>query len=707
MADTLNVRIGPSFSGPNIWSSSGFVSALAPLLVALRQSHVDQLESLLQQRTAALWPQKLSQQLHNHLPAGHRLGLICALFSRNLLNQAGAAIEYYSAAAHGPAELIIRVGFFPGAQRHAQHALVNCSARLLGVAQAVAQGYSGERLATGLAQWCQQHTESAPADYPKPTIAAELRELTRHHVPWLLRAEQPTAIQVGWGSEAQPWSAGLAPTAINKIPTVLIIADASSHSTWLAQLRDQLALTPDGRLAGLAINTAKQSWLNGTTRQTSTVAQLLCDRTCQRLLLLRSRQQLVAAGLPITQFDLIINGDVTPLPQLQFNLCLRHSNILWSTSLTEQTPITTLIAKAIARLAESPKPFVSTIPSYCQLPAAQSLTLNWLNSDALRLQSGPCVMALVKNEMTLLPHFLNHYRDMGVDRFIFYDDDSTDGSRDFLLQQPDCAVCASDHRFNQILSDGTVFHQAVKRLFTEMLAPGQWSLIVDVDELLFIPAQYQQQLAPFIRDLEAENITQVTAPMVDMYPRNLQQLVDTSCDNPWQLCQYFDRTIGYYRDFASGRFIKAYGGVRPRLIQHLYKHHRQRYTELFSNAGYTMPATWKTPLIQSGSGLHLVNSHNTNGVAPHSAQCVLAHFKFNADLSKKIAMALQLRQHYLGSIDYRILATAIELYPGYDLFSPATVLFEGVRSFEDAGLIFFHRAVSGQTSRNSVDEKSS
>ena len=45
-----------------------------------------------------------------------------------------------------------------------------------------------------------------------------------------------------------------------------------------------------------------------------------------------------------------------------------------------------------------------------------------------------------RNEKVRLPFFLDYYRDMGVSHFFFVDNDSTDGSVEYLSQQPDVSV---------------------------------------------------------------------------------------------------------------------------------------------------------------------------------------------------------------------------------------------------------------------------
>ncbi len=65
--------------------------------------------------------------------------------------------------------------------------------------------------------------------------------------------------------------------------------------------------------------------------------------------------------------------------------------------------------------------------------------------------SGVTVICLIKDEFFYLPAFLDHYRRLGVSRFVFLDDGSTDEGPDYLMRQADCAVVVSDLTFGQFV----------------------------------------------------------------------------------------------------------------------------------------------------------------------------------------------------------------------------------------------------------------
>ena len=47
---------------------------------------------------------------------------------------------------------------------------------------------------------------------------------------------------------------------------------------------------------------------------------------------------------------------------------------------------------------------------------------------------------VVRNESQRLPYCLEYHRTLGIDRFFIVDNESDDGTREFLLLQPDCHV---------------------------------------------------------------------------------------------------------------------------------------------------------------------------------------------------------------------------------------------------------------------------
>src|SRR5713226_4562748 len=55
----------------------------------------------------------------------------------------------------------------------------------------------------------------------------------------------------------------------------------------------------------------------------------------------------------------------------------------------------------------------------------------------------------VRDEMLRLPRTLDHYRRIGVSRFFVTDNGSGDGTKEFLLTQPDCHVFLTHNSYSE------------------------------------------------------------------------------------------------------------------------------------------------------------------------------------------------------------------------------------------------------------------
>lgn len=122
-----------------------------------------------------------------------------------------------------------------------------------------------------------------------------------------------------------------------------------------------------------------------------------------------------------------------------------------------------------------------------------------------------CV-ALTHNEMPILPDFLEHYRSLGSVSFFIVDDCSDDGSREFLMSQPDVTVFEPKPH--------STFAQHKREWRAELLdafAEGQWCLAPDIDEHLVYRNCETRPLSALLDDLDAEGASALHCIMLDMY----------------------------------------------------------------------------------------------------------------------------------------------------------------------------------------------
>ncbi len=298
----------------------------------------------------------------------------------------------------------------------------------------------------------------------------------------------------------------------------------------------------------------------------------------------------------------------------------------------------------------------------------------------------PCVV-LAHNELLILPEFLRHYREIGVDRFLIVDDRSTDGSIEFLREQPDVII------FTPV--EGSTYRKDKRFWRAELLdtyCSGKWVVVPDVDEhLVFKGVDDRRDLFAVVRSLEDEGAEALHAVMLDMY-----------CDKPLQDHRYedgrlidsfplFDGPDHYFR-LAVSRNIRAkfpsptcfaFGGMRQRLFEPLSIGTNTRRARIlkwscdiagdFAPQGFAMLKLnfarlrlnrmihsrpiyncSKLPLIKWRHGMSFFGgAHAVSNYLRLSAQrSVLLHFKFSAG-AEGLRYIAERGQHWGGSKLYK------------------------------------------------------
>lgn len=306
------------------------------------------------------------------------------------------------------------------------------------------------------------------------------------------------------------------------------------------------------------------------------------------------------------------------------------------------------------------------------------------------LSGGPTLFAMVRNEDYLLPHFLDHYRRLGIENFIFYDDHSTDGTLDLLMGQDSCTVLTSPHAFREVMPDGRSFQLMAKRRIPEALGTGRWILSVDADEFLILP-QCFSGLQQMYGHLDAHGHRCVLASMVDFYPERLADRGYSQALSPFEGSRHFDVDRTFDRSFLSPRPRQRHKGVRARLLSMIEARDRAMFERLVQTRKYRTPALWKVPLIKGGSGVALESVHDVNVQPPFDIELALAHLKFGPDLDVRSAGALLSRSYFRGSIEYEFLRAAVDVLEDESLVCPATMVYAGPHSLEQAGFVFVDR----------------
>jgi len=301
----------------------------------------------------------------------------------------------------------------------------------------------------------------------------------------------------------------------------------------------------------------------------------------------------------------------------------------------------------------------------------------------------PC-FSIIRNEAYFLPHFLRHYRGLGIENFIFYDDGSNDGSREYLCDQRDCTIVTSNFGFRETMPNGRPFHYVARTRIPEHFAKGGWSITVDADEFLLLPSRFDS-LQDLIGHLERHGQVCAMGPMIDLYPaslvdRNYPIDTDPFAAVPW----WFDAELPFRRTAGNFRITAIPRGVRLRLAKMLQEHHPERFDDIFTKVTkhFIYSKLWKVPLLKTGQRIIRLDTHSVNAVAAPDVQLALAHFRFYPRLDAKIADAVERGSYARGSQEYRFLEAVIELFENESLICKQSRRFEGAGSLEAEGLMF-------------------
>lgn len=287
------------------------------------------------------------------------------------------------------------------------------------------------------------------------------------------------------------------------------------------------------------------------------------------------------------------------------------------------------------------------------------------------------LFSTLRNEKVRLPYFLNYYREMGVSHFLIVDNGSTDGSGDYLAEQPDVSVWRTNSSYKNSRYGVDWLNYLQSRY-----GHGHWCLSVDPDEFFLYPFCDTRPLAALTDWLDGCSIRAFGAMLLDMYPKG--QLHDQPYQpgmNPLDIACWFDS--GNYTMARNPKYWNLWiqGGPRARMF--------------FSEDPKSAPALNKIPLVKWDRRYAYVNS--THMLLPRGlnlvydewggekASGVLLHAKFLDTFVDKAAEEAKRKQHFAGSREYR--AYAESLASGPQLWNNWSEKYINWRQLEILGLM--------------------
>ena len=283
-----------------------------------------------------------------------------------------------------------------------------------------------------------------------------------------------------------------------------------------------------------------------------------------------------------------------------------------------------------------------------------------------------CCVA-VRNERPRLPGFLDHYRRLGVERFLFIDNGSDDGTVPWLLQQPDVRLWSSQLSFKRANFGSAWFELLLRRYGID-----HWCLTVDADELLVYERYRERSLRALCTEFEERGCQAASGVLLDMYSD--RPIRDTHCAedaDPVEVCPYFDRKYCHTRDERAGQYLNQaimFGGVRQRVFpaEHSY---------LLSK----VPLFCYRPDVVLTSGQHLTNIPYHR--IAHEEVCLL-HFKFFASFLPYARTEAVREIHAMDAEQYKAYSAGLDDNEAMTLHDPAlSERFEGIAQLQRLGVM--------------------
>ena len=285
--------------------------------------------------------------------------------------------------------------------------------------------------------------------------------------------------------------------------------------------------------------------------------------------------------------------------------------------------------------------------------------------------------ATVRNEAVRLPHFLDHHRRLGVDHFLFVDNDSDDGSQTLLAAQPDVSVWVAKAGYKQ-----SRFGLDWITWLQRKHGHGHWCLTLDADEILVYPYHETRNLRALTERLTLDGQRAFGAMMLDMYPKgSLTAQQYAPGQDPVEVLAWFD----------GGNYAVQ---VQPRMWN-LWIQGGPRARSFFADQPRLAPTLNKVPLVFWHRSYAYVNSTHAmlprrlnliyDGDGGEQLSGILLHTKFLPVVVEKSVEEQARQQHFANSDLYDDYYRSLTRSP--DLWCPASRRYTGWRQLEAMGLM--------------------
>lgn len=275
------------------------------------------------------------------------------------------------------------------------------------------------------------------------------------------------------------------------------------------------------------------------------------------------------------------------------------------------------------------------------------------------------VVCLVRDGLSWIGPFIEHYFLLGARHIVFLDNGSSDATVSVAAGYDNVSVLRSTLPFNR-------YELLLRQYLIERFGKGRWSLCVDIDELFDYPYSDVIGLGSLLGYLNSKSYTAVTAQMLDMFPeRPLAGPIGETEKSFQERHNLYDLSGLRRKDIEkhSGRnnvFDTAdieclAGGIREAVFD-------------------VVPRLTKFPLVYWDGNIKPIEEspHHIDNARIADFSCVLLHYKYVGHFHEQAAQAVREENHWNDSAQYKRYLQVLNETPGLTMRRETSREFEGV-----------------------------
>ncbi len=151
------------------------------------------------------------------------------------------------------------------------------------------------------------------------------------------------------------------------------------------------------------------------------------------------------------------------------------------------------------------------IKKYILIEQFAKAKIEIIKKTKFRNNNVPAVVLCVRNDRRRIEMLVRHYRSIGVEKFIFLDNGSTDGTLEWMQEQEDIDLFTTKDQYSSFVKEAWI-----NRLVS-YYGFDHWYILTDSDELVTYINMEQHSLEDVIRYAVKNKIERIEGLTLDMY----------------------------------------------------------------------------------------------------------------------------------------------------------------------------------------------